>query len=168
MISDTIDTPLGPMKAMADDKGLCLLTFCDQLATTRKDQKIISSLNEATPETTTKFLAQIKQELHAYFSGQLTTFKTPLHLMGTAFQQSVWRELQKIPYGQTCAYADIARALGKPTAYRAVANANGANPLGVIVPCHRVISSDGSIGGYTGGIRLKRQLLALEMGRTFS
>ena len=82
--------------------------------------------------------------------------------LGTPFQQSVWRALQQIPYGQTISYAQLAQNIGKPTAYRAVANANGKNPLSIIIPCHRVVASDGSLGGYTGGLDKKRILLSIE------
>lgn len=102
-------------------------------------------------------------ELKAYFAGKLTTFSVPLDLStGTDFQQTVWRTLLKIPYGQTISYAKLAQNIGKPTAYRACANANGKNPISLIVPCHRVIAADGGLGGYTGGVDIKRALLRLE------
>ena len=102
-------------------------------------------------------------ELNAYFAGQLTCFSVPLDLStGTDFQQTVWRALMDIPYGQTISYGRLAQNIGKPTAYRACANANGKNPISLIIPCHRVIASDGGLGGYTGGLDIKRALLRLE------
>lgn len=103
-----------------------------------------------------------QQELDAYFAGTLRNFKTPLTLIGTPFQQAVWAAVQEIPYGQTRSYADIARAIGRPKAVRAVGTAIGANPVWIIVPCHRVIQSNGGLGGYAGGIERKKWLLEHE------
>lgn len=102
-------------------------------------------------------------QLEQYFTGERHQFDIALDLsLGTPFQQSVWRALQQIPYGQTISYAQLAQNIGKPTAYRAVANANGKNPFSIIIPCHRVVASDGSLGGYTGGLDKKRTLLGIE------
>ena len=103
-------------------------------------------------------------ELDAYFAGRRRTFDVPLDLVGTAFQIDVWRALLAIAYGQTRSYAEQARQIGRPTATRAVATANGQNKISIIVPCHRVIGSDGSLTGYGGGLPRKRWLLALEQG----
>lgn len=104
-----------------------------------------------------------KAQLDDYFQGKRQHFEIPLDLSsGTPFQQKVWQELLKIPYGQTISYAQLAKNIGQPTAYRAVANANGRNPISLIVPCHRVIASNGGLGGYTGGLEIKQQLLDLE------
>ena len=107
-------------------------------------------------------LMQVAHQLTGYFSGELTQFDLPLRLKGTPFQLSVWEELLKIPYGETRTYGDIARALGNPGAVRAVGAANGANPVIIIVPCHRVIASDGTLGGYGGGMWRKAWLLRHE------
>ena len=105
----------------------------------------------------------ITAKLRRFASGKRVAFDVPLDLsLGTPFQQKVWRAIAKIPWGETRSYAELARAVGKPSAYRAVANACGANPVPLIIPCHRVIASDGSIGGFSGGIALKRELLGLE------
>ena len=102
-------------------------------------------------------------QLDQYLAGERQQFDMTLDWsLGTAFQQSVWRALQQIPYGQTISYAQLAQSIGKPTAYRAVANANGKNPFSIIIPCHRVVASDGSLGGYTGGLDKKRLLLGIE------
>lgn len=108
-------------------------------------------------------LLQAIQELDEYFDGKRTHFDVALDLSsGTAFQQQVWQALLNIPYGQTISYATLAKNIGKPTAFRACANANGKNPISLIIPCHRVIASDGGLGGYTGGIEIKKTLLKHE------
>ncbi len=102
------------------------------------------------------------RQLEAYFSGELTHFDLPMRPEGTPFQMSVWRELLVIPYGTTVSYAEVARRIGKPRAVRAVGAANGQNPISIIIPCHRVIGSDGRLTGYGGGLSVKERLLALE------
>ena len=101
-------------------------------------------------------------ELESYLAGELREFESPLDLRGTEFQMKVWREVRTIPYGTTCSYRDIAERIGYPRAYRAVGTANGANPIPVIVPCHRVIGKDGLLRGYGGGLAMKERLLRLE------
>ncbi|MGV2705456.1 UNVERIFIED_CONTAM: methylated-DNA--[protein]-cysteine S-methyltransferase [Aeromonas salmonicida] len=113
-------------------------------------------------------LATYLAEFAAYFAGRLQRFTLPLAAHGTAFQQAVWQALCDIPYGETCSYGDIARAIGKPAAVRAVGAANGRNPLSIIVPCHRVIGQNGSLTGYAGGLPIKQQLLALECDQSRS
>ena len=106
--------------------------------------------------------AKAARQLTAYFAGDLTRFDLPLHITGTDFRRRVWSELQTIPYGETISYAALANRIGRPRAFRAVGAANGANPLPIVVPCHRVIGSDGSLTGFGGGIEVKRFLLGLE------
>jgi methylated-DNA-[protein]-cysteine S-methyltransferase len=106
---------------------------------------------------------EARRQLEEYFAGQRTAFTVPLEARGTPFQREVWEALASIPYGATASYADIARMVGRPRAFRAVGQANGANPLAIIVPCHRVIAASGGIGGYSGGLPIKRWLLALEV-----
>jgi AraC family transcriptional regulator, regulatory protein of adaptative response / methylated-DNA-[protein]-cysteine methyltransferase len=156
-----IKTTLGPMIAIADDKELYLLEF----STKRKlntELKRLTKRGFSITQGNAAPINSIEQELKAYFAGKLTEFKTPYRILGTPFQQQVWEALCQIPYGETCSYAQQSTKLGKPTAYRAVANANGANQLSIIVPCHRVIASDGTLGGYGGGLTIKQKLLALE------
>lgn len=107
-------------------------------------------------------LQPIRSQLAAYFRGELRDFSLALDMQGTPFQQQVWAALQQVPFGQTCSYAAIAQAIGRPTAVRAVGRANGANPVPVVVPCHRIIGSSGKLVGYAGGLEIKRQLLQLE------
>jgi methylated-DNA-[protein]-cysteine S-methyltransferase len=108
------------------------------------------------------WMNQAANELHAYFAGNLRVFSVPLDMQGTEFQLSVWNHLLKIPYGETRSYAQVAEAVGRPKAVRAVGAANGSNPVAIIVPCHRVIGSSGKLTGYGGGLPLKKRLLELE------
>lgn len=109
-----------------------------------------------------KSLPYLKRQLEAYFSGNLRDFNIPMRAEGTEFQSRVWKELQKIPYGQAISYLDLARRLGDEKCIRAAARANGANPISILIPCHRVIGSDGSLVGYGGGLDMKEFLLRLE------
>ena len=114
-------------------------------------------------EPTEALLIEALEQLTAYFKGERQAFDLPLDIsLGTDFQQRVWQQLQKIPHGETISYATLAQRVGNPKGYRAVANANGRNPFSIIIPCHRVIASDGKLGGYTGGLDKKEYLLALE------
>lgn len=110
--------------------------------------------------------SQCIRELEAYFNGTLTRFTVPLAPAGTLFQQEVWRALQEIPYGATCSYAELATQIGKPKACRAVGNANNRNPIMILIPCHRVVGTDGSLTGYAGGLNVKRWLLNHEFQPT--
>jgi methylated-DNA-[protein]-cysteine S-methyltransferase len=112
-------------------------------------------------------LMEAERQLRAYFAGELRQFELPLEPEGTTFQRRVWSELLKIPYGETRSYTEIARGIGAPAAVRAVGAANGANPLPIVVPCHRVIGAGGKLVGYGGGLPLKRRLLTLEQGSLF-
>lgn len=106
--------------------------------------------------------ARVREELHAYFAGELRDFSFPVAPRGTDFQRQVWRALREIPYGALATYSDIAQRIGRPNAVRAVGAANGANPVAVAVPCHRVIGSNGTLTGYAGGLEIKERLLRLE------
>ena len=150
-----IDTPLGTMLAVTDDEGLYLLEFVDRRGIEKEIARFSKKTNLSVVQCTSAPAKKIEAELKEYFSGKIQSFKTPLFLIGTPFQQSVWEELQKIPSGKTRSYAEIAKAIGKPTAFRAVALANGANRIAIVIPCHRVINSSGALGGYGGGIEKK-------------
>jgi len=157
-----LNTPLGPMLAIADETALYLLEFQNRQGLEREIERLRYKTQAAILPGCTTPIRLIEQELKQYFEGKLTTFTTPLRLLGSPFQQAVWQELQKIPLGETQSYAQLAQALGKPAAYRAVAQANGANQLALIIPCHRVINADGNLGGYSGGIARKEWLLKHE------
>lgn len=118
----------------------------------------------AGPDHGTKTLAHAELELSEYFAGKRTRFTVPLAVDGTEFQKEVWAQLAKIPYGQTLSYRDVAKRVGREKAVRAVGTANGRNPISIIVPCHRVIAADGTLGGYAGGLATKTKLLELEAG----
>lgn len=159
-----LDTRLGPMIAIADERELYLLEFVDRRGLEREVERLRKRTNAAIIPGHTPPIQSIESELARYFEGTLAAFETPLHLIGSPFQQSVWEQLRRIPPGETRAYADIAQSLGNPTAYRAVAQANGANQLAIVIPCHRVINADGELGGYGGGLARKAWLLNHEKG----
>ncbi len=157
-----LDTPLGPMLAIGDDKALYLLEFVDRRGLEREIELLRKKTRSAIIPGSCDPILSIKQELNEYFQGKLEVFKTQISSLGTPFQKLVWEELKKIPFGKTRSYADIARFIGNPSAYRAVARANGANCLALIIPCHRVVNTDGELGGYGGGIARKKWLIAHE------
>ena len=143
--------PIGNLLLVADEEGLLRIEFPPASPPDG------ASLDE-------KRLTPVIREIAEFFAGRRKTFDVPLALRGTAFQLDVWRALLRIPYGETRSYAEIAKSIGRPTATRAVGAANGANPIPIIVPCHRVIGSNGSLTGFGGGIDVKRWLLNFEAG----
>lgn len=157
-----LDTKLGPMIAIADDQGLYLLEFIDRRGLEREVERLRKKLKIAIIPGETQVIKSIESEITHYFDEKNYVFKTPIHLIGSPFQKRVWEELRKIPPGETRSYLDIAKSLKKPTSFRAVAQANGANQLAIIVPCHRVINTNGELGGYGGGIARKQWLLQHE------
>lgn len=154
-----LDTQLGPMLAIADEYVLYFLEFVDWRGLERDIERLREKTKSAVIPGHTPPIQSITFELKQYFDGTLKNFKTPHILLGSSFQKSVWEELRKIPLGETRSYANLARALGRPTAFRAVARANGANRLALIIPCHRVINTNGELGGYGGGVVRKKWLL---------
>lgn len=154
-----LDTKLGPMIAIADEASLYLLEFVDRRGLENEVVRLRYKTKAGIIPGITTPIKSIETELEAYFNGQLNKFQTPIFLLGSPFQKLVWEELLKIPYGETISYSEIARDLGKQSAFRAVANANGANQLALIVPCHRVIKSNGELCGYSGGLARKRWLI---------
>ncbi len=142
--------PFGPMSILSDGDHLLSFHFSDL------------GYRDETP-----LLQESKRQLEAYFSGRLEQFDLPLRPLGTPFQLQVWQALQEIPYGSTISYRQLAEALGSPKAFRAVGGANKRNPLPIVIPCHRVIASNGALGGYDGGLHIKRVLLALEGAGSF-
>lgn len=154
-----LDTQLGPMIAIADEDALYLLEYVDRRGLEREIEVLRAKTKMAIVPGYTPPLTLIEAELKQYFEGTLKEFKTPLAACGTPFQRLVWEALKKIPLGETRSYSEIATAVGKPLAVRAVARANGANPLAIIVPCHRVIGANGDLTGYGGGIARKKWLI---------
>jgi methylated-DNA-[protein]-cysteine S-methyltransferase len=142
----TAQTPIGPLLLTGADGRLSGVAFADSSG----------------PRTSEPLFLEAESQLRAYFDGELERFELPLAPRGTAFQRSVWDALLEIPYGSTTTYSDLAAAIGRPGACRAVGAANGRNPLAVIVPCHRVVGASGALTGYGGGLERKRLLLALE------
>lgn len=151
-------TPLGPMWAVADTAGLAALHFDG-------DDAGLPFRREAREDEGHPVLRQTAEQVMAYFRGERRNFTVPLAPAGTPFQHRVWRQLGTLSFGATATYRDIAAAIGRPTAIRAAGAANGANPVSIIVPCHRVIGSDGALTGYGGGLPRKRALLDFEAGR---
>lgn len=160
--ADWIDTPLGAMVAVSDKTSLHLLEFADRKALGAELQKLSKQVRGDIGFGRTAATDQIERELSDFFKGTLRQFKTPLALHGTPFSRDVWRALREIPIGETRSYSDIARAIDNPTAVRAVARANGANQISIVIPCHRVIGADGSLTGYGGGLWRKQKLIELE------
>jgi AraC family transcriptional regulator of adaptative response/methylated-DNA-[protein]-cysteine methyltransferase len=158
-------TPLGPMLAAATDEGVCLLEFHDRRMLETQIKRVRQRLRcEVTPGLNAH-LQKLEDELTRYFAGTLERFSVPLVLAGTEFQEAVWNRLLAIPYGETLSYERLARDIGRPGAQRAVGRANGDNRLAIVVPCHRVIRSDGTLCGYGGGLWRKQYLLELERAR---
>lgn len=149
----TIESPVGPLLLAGDEGGLCFVNFAAK-------KRAVTPHRDWTK--TAKPFAEVIRQLHAYFRGELREFDVRLNMAGTAFQHRVWDSLREIPYGETTSYGQLARRIGQPSAVRAVGLANGSNPIPIIVPCHRVIGSDGSLTGYGGGLSVKEKLLALE------
>jgi methylated-DNA-[protein]-cysteine S-methyltransferase len=149
---DEIDSPVGPLLVAADEAGLRLVHF--QTGRRRKP--------DPSWQRDPAAFRSLAQQLGEYFRGERRTFDLPLAPRGTSFQLATWRVLATIPYGETISYAELARRVGRPAASRAVGAANGANPLPIVVPCHRVIGKDGSLTGFGGGLPTKRALLELE------
>ena len=154
-----LDTPLGPMVAMASDEELYLLEFVDRRGLEREVERLRQRTQSAIIPGTSAPIVSIERELKDWFDGTLQTFKTPLFLLGSPFQKTAWEALRSIPYGETRSYFEQAAMIGNPSACRAIANANGANQLAIIIPCHRIINSDGALGGYGGGIARKQWLI---------
>lgn len=159
------ETNLGVMLAIASDTALYLLKFIDPAESSCEVDRLQKKTNSIILPGKTPIICSIQEELRAYFNQQVKAFETPIAFLGTPFQIQVWSALIKIPYGETRSYAEISRIINKPTACRAVAQANGANQLAIIIPCHRVINHDGQLGGYNGGITRKQWLLHHEKKR---
>ncbi len=154
-----LPSPLGPLLAGATDQGVCLLEYTDRRMLEQQLRTLHRRLGCAFVPGECGPLVQLRDELERYFAGTLRDFNVPLVLPGSDFQRAVWAALRAIPFGTTTSYAATARALGRPSAVRAVARANADNRIGIVIPCHRVIGSDGQLTGYGGGLWRKRWLL---------
>jgi AraC family transcriptional regulator, regulatory protein of adaptative response / methylated-DNA-[protein]-cysteine methyltransferase len=155
----TIETPLGEMVAGATDEGVCLLEFHDRRMLPTEYKDLVKLLNTTLQEGENRHLKTLKKQLKEYFDGNRKEFTIPLITPGSEFQQTVWKELQNIQFGSTRSYQEQAMALNMPDSVRAVANANGMNRIAIVIPCHRVIGSDGRLTGYGGGLRRKKWLI---------
>ena len=160
-------TPAGELVLGSVHGKICLCDWRHRESREVIYKKIMEGLDAYFEEGESGIIKTTKEQLSAYFKKDRKSFDISLHMVGTLFQQSVWNELLKIPYGKTLTYFQIARQLKNEHAVRAVASANGANPLAIIVPCHRVVGSKGELTGYSGGIETKKKLLHLETGKEF-
>jgi methylated-DNA-[protein]-cysteine S-methyltransferase len=149
-----LPSKIGPLYLVASEKGLRAVLW------KKGDAPLVRSLKGAAPEI--KILSRAARELKEYFACKRAKFDLPLDMSGTTFQKRVWGELRRIPYGRTLSYKEVARRIQNPGAVRAVGAANGQNPLCVVIPCHRVIGADGTLGGYSAGLSIKSRLLNLE------
>jgi methylated-DNA-[protein]-cysteine S-methyltransferase len=153
--SKTIPSPVGALTLVASDKGLVAILW-------ENDDPDRVRLEEFAEDVAHPVLVETERQLDEYFAGKRQAFELPLDFHGTEFQKRVWEQLLAIPFGETRSYGEIARALGQPTASRAVGAANGKNPISIVAPCHRVIGTNGALTGFAGGLEAKQRLLALE------
>lgn len=159
-----LTTPIGPMLVCATSEGICLLEFTMRKMLETEFEDLQKRLKAPILTGENAHIIQLKRELEEYFKGERQVFEVALHQVGTDFQQLVWDELLRIPYGTTTSYQKQAKAMGRDTAVRAIASANGCNKIAIVIPCHRVIGSDGSLTGYAGGLERKQWLLDFERG----
>lgn len=158
----TFDSPLGEILMATTEDGICLIEFIDAASLDKTLQQLAKKSQLALTYAAHPLLHTLQKQLTDYFAGTLIDFALPLKPFGTPFQQQVWQTLQTIPYGQTISYAEQAQRMNNPSAIRAVASSNGKNPISIIIPCHRVIGSNGKLTGYAGGLWRKEWLLSHE------
>jgi methylated-DNA-[protein]-cysteine S-methyltransferase len=156
-----VETDVGPVRLAATDEGLCKIALGMETPESFASW-LARHVGPATQEAESRLLTRAATQLNAYLDDDLREFDLPLDLRGTSFQRSVWRAVADVRYGQTVTYSEIAARIGRPNAIRAVGAANGANPLPILIPCHRVIGRDGTLRGYGGGLHIKEALLSLE------
>jgi len=157
-----IETPLGEMAAAATKDGICLLEFTSRPALESEFNRLALTFGETVTSGSNRHLRALKKQVKEYFKGKRKEFSLPLITPGTDFQTAVWNNLKKIPYGKTISYLQLAKSIKNPGAARAVAAANGSNRIAIIIPCHRVIGSDGDLVGYAGGLEKKKWLIEHE------
>ena len=155
-------TPFGELILGSYEEKLCLCDWKYRKMRDAVDQRLQKGLNTTIKESTSTVITETKEQLEQYFNGEREQFTIPTLFVGTDFQKEVWEALTKIPYGKTASYLELSNQLGNPKAIRAVASANGANALSILVPCHRIIGSKGELTGYAGGLNAKKKLLELE------
>lgn len=155
-------SPLGEMIAGATSKGICFLEWYDRSSVEKILNRVAKRYKTELQPGNNVHLDLLERELDNYFKGKLKDFTVPIDVTGTAFEMAAWKQLLKIPYGETRSYGQLAGFLGKPKASRAVGRANGANYLSIVIPCHRVIETNGKLGGYGGKLWRKKRLLELE------
>ena len=158
----THKSPVGELLLGSYNEKLCLLDFKYRRMRTTIDKRLQAGLNAKYVEESSEVIEQTIAQLKEYFDGERKTFDIPLLTIGTDFQKSVWEGLLKIPYGVTASYLELSKNIGNEKAVRAVASANGANAIGILIPCHRIIGSNGDLVGYAGGLPAKKKLLELE------
>lgn len=157
-----VKSPLGELIAVFSEKNLCLLEFCDSKKKEKETQAVEKYFNEKIIFQQTEISMQLQQELDEYFNKKRTYFSVEVTPIGTEFQQKVWAILQTIPYGKTISYKQQSKLYGDVKAIRAIASANGKNPISILIPCHRVVGNNGKLVGYAGGLHRKQKLLELE------
>jgi AraC family transcriptional regulator of adaptative response/methylated-DNA-[protein]-cysteine methyltransferase len=157
-----LESPLGPLVAAASNHGICLLEFTDRRMLETQFRMLKKLFGCSIVPGENAHLKTLKNQLEQYFAGWLKQFSVPVVCAGTPFQERVWKELQRIPFGETRSYEDLARRIGAENAHRAVGTANGRNRIAIVIPCHRVVNKDGKLGGYGGGLWRKQHLLDLE------
>ena len=160
-----VDSPVGPLLIGAGDDAIVLLEFCDPDGLAARLARIRKHFGRALIRRDHPLLTRLRIQLGEYFAATRTTFDVPLSFPGSGFQERVWSALRTIPYGATCSYGDIAKQLGDANMMRAVGAANGANPIAIVIPCHRVVNANGDLGGFGGGLWRKQILLDLERGQ---
>jgi AraC family transcriptional regulator, regulatory protein of adaptative response / methylated-DNA-[protein]-cysteine methyltransferase len=160
-----IRTAVGPLVVGTTEQAVCLLEFSDRRMLESQLQTLRRRFHAALLPGSNRLVAVLQEQLDQYFAGARREFTIPLSCPGTPFQENVWSQLRRIPYGSTCSYKDLAHAVGRPLAVRAVGTANGMNRLAILIPCHRVVNANGELGGYGGGLWRKRRLLDLESGQ---
>jgi methylated-DNA-[protein]-cysteine S-methyltransferase len=158
-------TPFGDLKIASYNDQLCLCDWVYRKMRAKIDRRLAFGLGADFVSSDTDVIRETKLQLEEYFTGQRKSFTIPLLMVGSPFQQSVWEKLITIPYGETESYLGLSTQLGNPLAIRAVASANGANAISILIPCHRIVGSKGELVGYAGGLATKKRLLDLEMGK---
>lgn len=170
ILKTTIETPIGEMVACATNEGICLLEFADRKDLDKQLKRVSKFLKKEIASGDHERFDKLRKQLDEYFKGERKKFELKTALIGTEFQKTVWKEIKKVRFGKTNTYLKIANKVGNPKTVRAVAGANGANKLAIIIPCHRVLGSDGELVGYAGGLSRKQWLLdheAKQLSLTF-